>query len=292
MTASTASPVVASGNILGEGATWSGRAGLLYWVDIERGELWSLDPVTGQHAMHPAPERLGAAVEREGGGFLLALASGFALANSDLTSITRIADIEPDLATRLNDGRCDRQGRYIGGTMGEAKPRQPIGAVYRVDQRLEITKLLPGVRVSNSICFSPDGRTLYFADSPSQRILAYSYDIDTGTPHSPRLFHDLSADNATPDGSTVDSEGFVWNARFGSGEVVRHAPDGRIVQRISVPASRTTCPALGGPDLKTLYITTARTGLSPDDLKREPHAGDLFAIEVDVPGLPETPFAG
>jgi L-arabinonolactonase len=292
MTAGTASPVVACSNILGEGATWSVRAQRLYWVDIERGELWSLDPVTGQHALYRAPERLGAAVERESGGFLLALASGFALANSDLTSVTRVLDIEPDLATRLNDGRCDRQGRYIGGTMGEAKPRQPIGAVYRVDQRHEVTKLFGDVRVTNAICFSPDGRTMYFADSPSQRILAYGYDSDTGTPHSPRLFHDLSADNATPDGATVDSEGFVWNARFGAGEVVRHAPDGRIVQRISVPASRTTCPALGGPDLRTLYITTARTGLSAEDLQREPHAGDLFAIEVDVPGLAETSFAG
>ena len=287
-----AEAIVACRNQLGEGATWSSRRGVLHWVDIERGELWSLDPLSGATTTARAPERLGAAVERVGGGFLLALASRFALADEDLGKIETLAAIEPGLGTRLNDGRCDRQGRYVGGTMDDTKPRQPKGAVYRVDADHRVTRLFGDVHVTNSICFSPDGRTMYFADSARKRILAYAYDIETGTPSHPRLFADLANEAGVPDGSTVDAEGCVWNARFGGGCVVRHAPDGREIARVTLAASNATCPAFGGPGLATLYVTTARAALSEEQLAAQTRAGDLFACEPGVAGLAEAAFAG
>jgi L-arabinonolactonase len=200
--------------------------------------------------------------------------------------------VEHDLpTTRLNDGRTDRQGRFVCGGMDEGEPQEALSAVYSLDGGRRVRRIIHGVRCANSICFSPDGTTMYFSDMPTGRILAYAYDTDSGTPHSPRVLADCSGMPGLPDGSTVDAEGFLWNARWGGARLVRYAPDGRMERVVPLPVTNPTCPGFGGPDLETLFVVSARFALRPEQLAAEPWAGGVFALDVGVQGLPECPFA-
>jgi sugar lactone lactonase YvrE len=164
------------------------------------------------------------------------------------------------------------------------------GSVYHY-RAGEIKKIIENVAIPNATCFSPDGRIAYFTDTPTKKILKCATDPETGLPVGEwELFADVSDHRGWPDGAVVDSEGYLWNARWGGSCVVRHAPDGSIDRIIEVPVSQVTCPAFGGKDLKTLFITTAAKTLTPEQLAAEKVAGGVFAIEVDVAGLPETPI--
>jgi L-arabinonolactonase len=283
-----AQPVVQCRNILGEGPLWSAQRRALLWTDIQGRRLWSFAPATGESRGWETPERIGSFALRRDGTLLAAFAGRFALYDPDSGETATLHPFEPDSpTTRLNDGRCDRQGRFIAGGMDEAKPRRPISAVWRLAAGEMPERLIPGVAVSNSLCFSPDGRTLYMADTPERVIRAYDYDPATGRLGERRDFHRLPPGPGSPDGSTVDSQGFLWNAEHGGGRVVRYAPDGTVDRVVTLPTPHATCPAFGGPDLTTLYITTASDGTQDDPL-----AGALFAIETGIPGLPEPFFAG
>ena len=210
-------------------------------------------------------------------------------------AVTPICSIEPDLpTTRLNDARCDRQGRFVFGTLNEAPDRAPIGSFYRLNTDLSVERLpLPGIAIPNSICFSPDGTRMYHCDTLANVILCCDYDPATGAVGNQRLFADLGGAPGSPDGSTVDSEGFVWNAQWGGARVVRYAPDGRIDREIVLPVAQPSCPAFGGPALDRLYVTTAHENLTAEARLAQPSAGGLFAIDPDgVRGLPEVRFAG
>ncbi len=285
-------PVVRCANLLGEGASWSPRERRLNWVDIAGRAFWSLDPATGAVTTREVADRPTVLVERAGGGYMAAFDRGFQALTADGTPAGDLIAIEPDLPTRLNDGRCDRQGRLLCGSMSEATPKEPIGSLWRLDAGGRVAALVGGLAIANSICFSPDGRTLYLADTPTRRIMAYRYDPDEGVAHEPRLFVDLAGHPGAPDGSTVDASGCLWNASWGGGIVTRFTPDGRIDRIVEVGARQATCPAFGGPGLRTLYCTSARIHLSEAELAADPLAGALFAIKLDVEGLPETPFAG
>jgi len=279
-------------NVLGEGVLWSERDRSLYWLDIEAAELWRYDPASGETVRRTLAERAGSFAFRAGGGLIVAFASGFAFYDPDSGERTRIAEIEPDLPTRLNDGRCDRAGRFLAGTMDESPEKRPIAGVYRLDADLTVERLIGGITTANSLSFSPDGRTLYFADTPKRVIHAYDYDPETGRISRRRVFRSLDDQPGKPDGSTVDAEGCLWNAQWQGGRIVRYRPDGAIDRVVAVPAPNVTCVALGGPDLDILYVTTARQGMSAADLEVFPQAGGLFALCVDVPGLPEATFGG
>lgn len=165
--------------------------------------------------------------------------------------------------------------------------RAPKGQMWQVGPRGEIVLLEDGIWLPNTLCWSPDGGTLYFADSLTKLLWAYDYDLDTGLPSNRRLFADTSDAGGAPDGSSVDVEGYVWNARFDGACLMRFAPDGRLDQVIPVPVSRPTHVTFGGPELETMYVTTARFRLKPDTLAAQPMAGGVLAIETDVAGLPE-----
>jgi sugar lactone lactonase YvrE len=224
----------------------------------------------------------------------LAVASAAGIFKLTLSTDTRelLIPLEPDsTSTRTNDGRVNQAGGFWIGTMGLKTPGSiAAGGLYQV-RAGSVTKLLSDVYIPNSTCFSPDGRTAYFADTPSGVIRKVAIDPQTGLPNGGwQVFVDKGVIAGDPDGAVVDSEGFVWSARWMGKSVVRIAPDGRIDREVSLPVSRVTCPAFGGKDLKTLYITTARENMSADDIAAEPNAGSVFAIEVDVPGLPENLF--
>jgi L-arabinonolactonase len=282
---------VACRNTLGEGPVWCGELRILYWVDIEEGRLWRLDPRSGETQAWALPERAAACALRHNCTALLASASG--LDSFDVATHTpvRLRDVALPAGARLNDGRCDRQGRFVFGCHVERG--DATTSLFRFDSARRLETLIDGgIRTANSIAFSPDGRTLYFADSPRREIWAYEYPAE-GPLGPRRLFYRLPDDEpGVPDGSAVDAEGFLWNARWGAGRLVRHAPDGSIERVVAVPASQPTSLAFGGDALDTIYVTSARTGLGADALAREPSAGSLFELRLPgISGLPEPRFA-
>lgn len=278
-------------NILGEGPAWSCEEQKLYWTDIESQKLWRYDPVNGETACWDMPEKVCSMAFREKGGLLIAFASGLSFFDLRTAERQRIRDLETEWpTTRLNDGRCDRQGRFIVGgfdTSGEGR-----SAAYRLDPDLSVHELFRGFNSSNSICFSPDGRTMYFADTPRGEIWAFDYDPSTGLAGNRRTFCTFDGQPGMPDGSVIDAEGYLWNAQWNGARVVRYDPGGRVDRVIEMPCLNPTCVAFGGRDLDTLFITSARYLMKPEQIERQPVAGSLFAIKPGVRGLPETRFAG
>ena len=277
---------------LGECTLWCDRLAALYWTDIEGATLSRWNSADGSTRQWVLPDRLGSfALCADPSRLLLGLASGIALFDLDRGALlTAITPVEPDQpTTRINDGRCDAQGRFVFGMYNPAEA--PIGHFYRVDTELKIERLpLPPVAVANSIAFSPDGARMYFTDSPTRRIHCVDYHAD-GRIGAPRLFVQVASDQGAPDGSTVDADGGLWNAQWDGGCVVRYDRDGAQTARIELPVSRPTCPAFGGAALDRLFVSTARVGLSEAALRDQPAAGGVFAASsVGHRGLPEHRF--
>jgi L-arabinonolactonase len=284
--------VVDCQNVLGEGVLWNAAAGRLHWVDIESGELWTLDPPSGRIHTHKAPERLTCVAPRDAGGFVSGFASGFAYYDPTTGVREDIATFEPDRTmTRLNDGRTDRQGRFVAGGFDE-KNGAFISSVVRLDPDRRITKLFDEVACANGICFSPDGRTMYFADSPAKTMWSFDYDPESGAVSNRRELSRFDGQPGLPDGSCIDDAGCIWNAQWSGGRVVRFTPDGRVDQIVPVPVPNPTCVAFGGASLDTLYITSARYLMTPEQIAAAPHSGALFAYVPGVKGLADSAFAG
>jgi sugar lactone lactonase YvrE len=192
---------------------------------------------------------------------------------------------------RFNDGRADARGRFWAGTINEAKTAADA-ALYRLDPDGHVAQQASGVTTANGLAFSPDGKTLYWADTPRHTIWAYDFDLHRGLISNRRVFHEFPHGQGRPDGASVDCEGFYWCALYAGGRVVRLSPEGRIVQEVAIPARIPTMIAFGGDDLKTAFVTTARKGLDAAELEATPHAGGVFSFQVDVPGMAEFEFVG
>ena len=278
-------------NVLGEGPIWSETEQRLYWTDIESRILWWFDPSRSQSESLVLRSRAGSIAFRRSGGLLLASENEI-LGFDPETGVERQVAVVPDMPpeTRLNDGRCDRFGRFVVGGFDYRGAGR--GSVYVLNSDGTMNTLFTGVNSANSTCFSPDGRIMYFADSPRRLIWAFDYDPERGEISNRRVFHELGHDAGLPDGSAVDSYGCLWNAEWGAGRVVRYTPDGEIDAVIDTPCLNPSCPALGGPDYRTLFITSAREGLSDELLASVPESGGLFSVRVAVAGLPEETFGG
>ena len=282
---------------LGEGIVWWPPRRALLWTDIEGARLWMHD--AGGSRSWKLPARLGSFAPNQSDGLLLALEHGLFRAEFDTSApdglrLARLADVEPDLpGTRANDGRTDRSGNFVFGTMNQAEGHAPIGSFYQWSTRSGLRRLdLPRVGIANSICFSPDGGTMYFCDSPRATIMACGYDADSATVSDVREFATLGPAEGQPDGSIVDADGYLWNAAWGAAVVRRYRPDGTVEREIPLPAKNPTCVAFGGPELNELYITTARQDMTPSELERVPEAGGIYRAVIDGGrGLPDAPFA-
>lgn len=272
---------------------WDEVAQALWWVDIHRAQVWTWAPDSDDEpACIQLDERVGAIALRQNG-LALALESGFALLDSAIDAPRRVGAVETQLvSTRLNDGRVDPAGRFVCGGMDESSPQRPISAVYVLEPDLSVRPLISGISCANSICWSPTGSTLYFADMPTRRIDAYPYSTEDGSVGTRSTFVDLAAEPGLADGSAVDADGYLWNAQWGGSKVVRYAPDGTMDREIPLPVSNPTCVTFGGPDFDTLFITTAWFGLSEVQRRAQPHAGSIFALKPGVRGRPENRFAG
>ena len=282
---------VDAGNVLGEGVVWSPSRGEVLWTDIQGKTFWSYDPATGLETSTPLPDRLACFAPLGGARLLAAFAPGLEIFDLASGLRTPIAAIEADLpTTRINDGKLDRQGRLVFGTMDETdRDRRKIGSIWSYAAGQAPRVLHSGVGISNSICFSPDGRRMYFADTPDRTIRCFDYDTATGDLSNPSVFVEVEGPGY-PDGSTVDSEGCLWNAEWGGGRIVRYTPQGRIDRVIALPCRQITCAAFGGPDLATLFVTSASSALDAAARAAQPHAGALFAVAPGVRGLADTPF--
>jgi sugar lactone lactonase YvrE len=275
---------------LGECPLWDEREKMLWWVDSRWPAVKRLDPASGAVMMLVLPELVGSIAFREKGGLIAATKSGLHSFDPAGGALEALANPEPQLPeNRFNDGRCDRQGRFWAGTMCDVR-RDPTGSLYRFDADLACTKLRNAIIIPNSLAFSPDGRTMYFADTIRHTIWAYDYDPANGAATRERVFVD--AGSGRPDGSCVDAEGCLWNAEYGAWRLVRYTPQGKVDRVIEVPVANPTCCSFGGEDLGTLYVTTATQRLAPEDLAKQPLAGSLLALRPGVQGLPEGRFAG
>ena len=277
---------------LGECPVWSTREHVLYWVDIFGPSLNRLDPATGINKVMPMPADIGSFALRKPAGFVVALRTGIFLASADGTVGRRIVEAPYDTRThRFNDGRCDPRGRFYVGTMNEARDANSA-ALYRLDADGALTEVFGDIMISNGLAWSPDGATMYHADTPTQSVRAFDYDTATGHLGRARTFAQWPGAHDRPDGGATDSEGNYWTAFFRGGKVVKVSPAGRTLAEYEVPAMCPTMCAFGGPDLRTLYVTSARMNRDAGELARLPHSGGIFAMRVAVPGMPDHAFAG
>jgi xylono-1,5-lactonase len=281
--------------LLGEGALWSVREQALYWVDILGRKLHRFDPATARTSSWRFAEEVSALAERAGEpGFIITLRRGFALFDPAAGGEPRYLH-QPEATlpgNRFNDGKCDARGRFWAGTMDFAC-EAPTGALYRYDPDGRCTKHDSGFAVTNGPTWSADGRTMYFNDTVNGSVHAYDFDAERGTLSNKRPWLLFAPGDGVPDGMTTDAAGRIWIAHWGGACVSCHDPaSARELCRVELPASNVTNCAFGGPDLQTLFITTARSGLSPEQLEARPLAGGLFAARIDGPGLPAHLFAG
>lgn len=273
---------------LGEGIQWHAPTARVYWTDIFGNALWSCDENGAHLAKLPLHAGLCAFAFTDHGDVLAAFTDGLYWLNLDSGARTQIKPYQPETPnTRMNDGGLDRQGRFIVGGINE-DGMQPTTPVWRVTPD-GVTTVLSDVGCANSIVFSPDGKTMYFADSAGTEVHAYDYDVATGTPTNKRPFANSLI--GKPDGSAVDREGALWNARFGGGLVQRFLPDGTEHSRVSVPVPNVTCCCIGGRSMNRLFITTACLAMPPDQRAAMPKAGGLYACDLPVQGLDQGTYA-
>jgi sugar lactone lactonase YvrE len=281
-------------DMLGEGPVWDEAEQALYWIDSYGRVVHRLDHASGETRHWGVPEQIGSMALREGGGAVVALETGFHFLDLENGGCTPVTDPEagrPD--TRFNDGKVDRQGRFIAGTIMLNQPREPrTAALYSLGADLSTRVLDPEIALSNGPCFSPDGRTLYFADTHAAAIYAYDYDPATGEAGPRRVHIDLGdAWGGGSDGATVDADGTLWTALVFAGKLGRFDPDGMLMATFDMPVQLPTSVMFGGPDLDELYVTSLASGrLRPS---YGPMDGALLKITGHgATGLPEPRFKG
>ena len=268
---------------LGEGPVWDARDQSLYWVDIPESRVHQI-AADGSLSSWDTGQPVGTVVPRAGGGLAVAVRDGFMALDPVSGTLTTLAEVERDQpGNRMNDGACDRAGRFYAGTMAVDETPE-AGALYRLDPDLGVTRLLTGVGISNGIGWSPDERLMYYIDSQVHRVDVFDYDPATGEIDGRRPFAAVGEGGVVPDGLTVDADGGVWVAVWGGYAVLHHDPGGNVIEAVNLPAARVSSCVFGGPDLDRLYITTAA---GPGE-----SAGALFVCKPGVTGQPSHPFRG
>ena len=277
---------------IGEGPSWDARKGVLYWVDIQKGQIHTYDTVRDIDRTISIQGYVSSVVPRvNDDDVMVTLQHGFYKLNTRTADFSLISEVEQDLpSNRFNDGKCDTRGRLWAGTMN-INEKEATGALYRLEGS-RVERMLSNVTISNGIGWSPDNATMYYIDTPTRIVSAFDYDIDRGSIGRRRTAFNFSSQGGVPDGMAVDEEGMPWIAHWGGSKVSRWNPrTGKAVDQILVPAPNVSSCCFGGTHLDELYVTTAREGLDPTLLSMYPSSGGLFRVRPGVKGLPTNCFA-
>lgn len=274
---------------LGEGPQWDAKNKRLYWCDILGKQLHWLSPSSGESGYYPLDHRVSLATPLEEGGLLLVGENRLSRFDPSSGSVETFCDFEADNPlTRSNDARVDRHGSLWLSSMGKAAEKG-AGSLYRL-HRGQLALLRSNLTVPNAICFSENGEFAWFTDTAAGVVMRWALDRDGWPTGEPVPWADFSSVLGNPDGAVMDSEGCLWLALWGAGQVVRIDHEGQIIARVELPVSQPSCPAFAGPNLTTLYITTAQEGFSAAQLAQEPTAGSLYAVDTGIAGLAELPL--
>ena len=275
---------------LAEGPFWHPEEQLLYWVDIEQGYLHIYNPETKEDRLLPTGTRIGEVVPVKGDGAIVALQNGLHKIDTQTGALEFITNpLAEDI--RFNDGRCDPSGRFWIGSMA-LDERNGAAALYRFDKDKSIHLMLDNVSISNGIVWTSDKKKMYYVDSPTKQITEFDYDDITGEISNRRVAVDIKIDGF-PDGMIIDNEDKLWTALWGGCAVARWDPEtSELLQKIEVDALHVSACTFGGKNLNTLYITTARKGLNAAQLEEYPLSGSLFAIDLDIKGVPTEYYQG
>ncbi len=278
--------VIDSQSDLGEGAIWDNRAGELMWINIT-GEILNLyNPKTGNNKEMFTGQMIGTVVPTESGMVLVALKNGIYKLDLQTGTKSLIVDPEEDIPTnRFNDGKCDPSGRFWAGTLS-LNGKSGVASLYRLDPDSSIHTMIEKVSISNGIVWSADFKKMYYIDTPTQKVMAYDYDNETGDISNPTVAVEVPSEMGSPDGMTIDADGNLWVALWGGAAVGCWDPKtGELIRKVEVPAKNVTSCAFGDDDLGTLYITTARQSTNDEELEQFPHAGGVFKIQPGVKGV-------
>ncbi len=280
--------------LLGEGPVWDKNHQSICWVDILLGEIHEYQPSKKMHKKFSVDQMIGAVTICSNGNFLAALKNGFGFIDRISGEVTMIAHPETHLpGNRFNDGKSDPAGRFWAGTMSHNdEPKK--GNLYLLDSDFSVTKKIRDVSISNGLAWSSDHKTFYYIDTPTYEIVAYDFDIASGNIENKRTVIEIDRIDGSPDGMTIDNDGMLWVAHWDGWQVTRWNPEtGEKIKSFSLPVGRVTSCCFGGEKYQDLYITSARTGLSDDQLKEQPLAGSLFVIKnIGFTGLPFFEFNG
>lgn len=267
--------------VVGEGPMWHPTERVVYWADIPQGRIFRYDPATGEHGLVFECGQVGGFTVQGDGSLLLFMEKGAVASLSEGNLEYLINEIPEERNTRFNDVIADPAGRVFCGTM--PSPDHP-GSLYRLDTDGSIARVLEGIGISNGMGFTPDNQRMYFTDSPTHNIYIFDYDIDSGELSNKRVFVNTEENDGIPDGMTVDSEGFVWSARWDGSSLVRYSPQGEQVNRIWFPARKVSSVIFGGEDYTDMYVTTAG---GENKTAEGPGAGCLYRLNLGISGRPE-----
>jgi len=272
-------PVLEHQCVLGEGPLWDFENKLICWIDIVSGNIHEYSPTTNHFRSIPVHEMIGSIALNADGNFIIAIQNGFAFLNRKNGEIKKIANPEADIpGNRFNEGKCDPSGRFWAGTMS-IREQRGVGSLYMLDHDLKTIKKLKGITISNGMAWSENKKIFYYIDTPTQQVIKYDYEDFSGNISNPKAIIRIEDKEGHPDGMTIDTEGMLWIAHWGGGQVTRWDPStGKLLLRIEMPVKKITSCTFGGDLMNDLYITSANKDLNAADLQKQPLAGSLFVI--------------
>ncbi len=269
---------------LGECPAWDSKTQTLYWIDILGKRIYA-----GTRLLAQMDDVIGCLAPRKNGNLILGKRASFVDFEPASSQQTVLAALKESAINRINDGKCDPAGRFIVGTM-DMNEKEASGSVYSFDGK-SATRLLEGIRISNGLTWSPDHKTFYYIDTPTRKVRAFDYDLETGAISSPRDAVQVPESLGWPDGMTSDTDGNLWIALWGGAQVTKWNPNtGQLLEQIPIPALLTSSCIFGGKDMNELYVTSARKDMSEADLKKYPLSGGLFRVKTNVTGMPTFEF--
>jgi sugar lactone lactonase YvrE len=272
---------------LGEGPAWDAKTQTLYWIDVLEKRIYA-----GSKLFLQLEDFVGCVAPRKDGGLVIGLRFGFWTFEPETNKLTTLAFPKGEPSNnRFNDGKCDAHGRFVAGTMDHGE-QEASGSLYSLSPEGRVKRLLKDLRISNGLTWSPDGKTMYFIDTPTREVKAFDYDPETGQIANPRVIIHFEKTFGWPDGMTTDTAGNLWIAMWGGARITLVKPNGTLLEQFGIPALNVTSCIFGGKDMKELYVTTARVGMDSAALKKYPQAGGVFKMETNVAGMPTYEFGG